>query len=103
MTEHKHAEVLRAIADGKKVQWKTKDKSDKAWITFRIDTAVNPITHEQLDWRVKPEPKHDVVRYFCLYPNGISNAGAIRGSHHNLRCVFADDGLVTLKSAEVLV
>ena len=100
MTEHKHAEVLRAIADGKKVQCRASVTSD--WEDITSDECFNPISSPHCMWRVKPKPKPDVVRYFCLYPNGISNADTIRGSYHNLRCVFSDNGLATLKSAEVL-
>jgi hypothetical protein len=57
---HKHAEVLRAIADGKEVQFKS--SSGNEWITANIESSVtNPFTYDYLEWRVKP--KH-VVRYF---------------------------------------
>jgi len=59
MTEHKHAAVLRAIADGKVVQWQS--MADQGWNDQH--GAINPFIDHHLEWRVKPEPKPDVVRY----------------------------------------
>jgi len=61
MKEHKHAEVLRAIADGKEVQFRNGNTGWKD-AEFRPYT---PLHHEGRDfeWRVKPEPKPD----YCLY------------------------------------
>lgn len=55
---HKHAEVLRAIADGKKVQHNAFMRSSD-W--YGASKHCNPISHPELEWRVKPEPKPDVV------------------------------------------
>ena len=61
MTEHKHAEVLRAIADGKTVQVQvmtTKESSD-----FWVDISTRPcvcLYHEQT-YRIKPEEQHETV------------------------------------------
>ena len=58
MTEHKHAKVLRAIADGEEVEWKM--IGDDTW---RTDCHYNPISQPLLDWRVKPKPPIvDVIR-----------------------------------------
>lgn len=55
MAEHKHAEVLRAIADGKEVQCKYKDERD--WEDYNEDLHASPLDcTELLEWRVKPEP-----------------------------------------------
>lgn len=55
MKEHKHAEVLRAIADGKKVEFKL---AEGHWVS---PTTSNPIEHDYLGWRIKPEPKSPIV------------------------------------------
>lgn len=60
MAEHKHAAVLRAIADGKAVEYRPGNKWEEPM-------AVNPITHPNYEWRIKPEPKPDVVRYINAY------------------------------------
>jgi hypothetical protein len=56
--EHKHAEVLRAIADGKKVEW-----FDEVICVWEImeDDVVNPISSPHYQWRIKPEKQ--VLRY----------------------------------------
>ena len=66
MAEHKHAAVLRAIADGKDVQLRTALQG--VWIDFDVDSHINPITSGiNAEWRIKPEPKPDVVRYHNSY------------------------------------
>ena len=70
---HRHADILLAIAEGKQVQFHF--RSDLGWVDFDPDTHVNPITTGyDYSWRVKPEPKPDVVRYFGVSSNvGYSN------------------------------
>ena len=58
VTPHKHAEILRAIADGKEVEWF--DFRNNEWFPLAYNGR-NPITIEHLDWRIKPENK--VLRY----------------------------------------
>jgi hypothetical protein len=60
MKEHKHAEVLRAIADGKEVEYWYKGE-------WRQDSSTNPITNGHLEWRIKPEPKPPIVRDENIY------------------------------------
>lgn len=59
-TPHRHAEVLRAIADGKEVEWQ-KETCIGCW--HEMDSAYNPIDDWELKWRVKPEPKPDYFLY----------------------------------------
>ena len=69
MAEHKHAVVLRAIADGKAVQLRTALQG--VWIDFDVDSHINPITSGiNAEWRIKPEPKPDVVRYCPVNTSG---------------------------------
>ena len=61
MTEHKHAEVLRAIADGKTVQVLVLTGSDKG--DFWVDIATRPsisMYHEKT-YRIKPEEQHETI------------------------------------------
>lgn len=67
-TPHKHADVLRAIADGKEVQFK--HRISHAWVT---PEHVNPISNPEVEWRIKPERKPDVVGYVCVNNNTESN------------------------------
>lgn len=57
-TPHKHAEVLRAIADGKEVQYQC--QGEENWKDAK-NPFNNPITYPEYDWRVKPEPKPDFL------------------------------------------
>lgn len=68
MKEHKHAEVLRAIADGKEVQF-----FNECWHTFNQDYHASPLSNpgEIRAWRVKPEPKPD----YCFYAGYNNNYG----------------------------
>ena len=91
MAEHKHAAVLRAIADGKKVEYYADGGGWSApW-------SQNPISHEHLEWRIKPEPKPDVVLYRAL-----GKAGDCRPFEGANICLTFDGETGKLKSAEVL-
>jgi hypothetical protein len=55
MKPHKHADVLRAIADGREVQVYVND----VWIDVGEDalyTRFDPFCNRAYKWRVKPEP-----------------------------------------------
>jgi len=60
-TLHKHAEILRAIADGKKVEC----KMHGIWYTYTYDKidreVISPLTHPDYEWRIVPEKK--VLQY----------------------------------------
>jgi hypothetical protein len=49
MTPHKHAELIKAWADGAYVQWY--DESSQTW----IDAHESPSFDKQKEWRIKPE------------------------------------------------
>jgi hypothetical protein len=57
--EHKHAEILRAIADGKEVEGNFIDFGSDVWTPASND--YNPLTHPSCKWRIKPEKQ--VLRY----------------------------------------
>lgn len=67
-TPHKHAEVLRAIADGKTVQFLS---PNGVWRDAEFK-PYTPIHHEgvNFEWRIKPEPKPDSVQYMNVYKTG---------------------------------
>ena len=56
MTEHKWAEALRAIADGREVEW---SGSQGKWFP---PNGYNPIDHPQLNWRVAPPAWQEALR-----------------------------------------
>ena len=98
-TPHKHADVLRAVADGRAVQFMS--EATDCWADYTDKINITPMTHARFQWRIKPEPKPDVV---C-----VGRAGANAWSFHtggdgkpNLRLVFDGEDWSKLKSAEVL-
>ena len=63
MTEHRHAAVLRAIADGREVQFE--DPLAKVlWINASMLglNSVTPLTHPHLNWRVAPLAWQEALR-----------------------------------------
>lgn len=64
-TPHKHAEILRAIADGKVVQYQTPTVG--VWTDFQPDIQGFPTNNCYLAWRIKPE---EVVDYTVVLPDG---------------------------------
>ncbi len=106
MAEHKHAAVLRAIADGKDVQLRTALQG--VWIDFDVDSHINPITSGiNAEWRIKPEPKPDSVHIsrIALRPtsNGPQTALVNLFDTDGGKVQYTFDGETgKLKSAEVL-
>lgn len=98
-TPHKHAELIKAWADGADIE--VKGPLDKEWYPSKPDW------HDELEYRIKPEPKPDVVLYANAYPHlmhqteSISRDFAGGGSKGVIKYAF-DGETGALKSAEVL-
>jgi len=67
MAEHKHAAVLRAIADKGIESVEYLGVSGRWLVSYG---NMNPITCPEREWRIKPEPKPDVVRYWPVNTTG---------------------------------
>lgn len=59
---HKHAEVLKAIIEGKEVEWSSNNID---WSPYNYGSIFNPLCRDYLEWRVKKEPVIK-VKYFKL-------------------------------------
>lgn len=59
-TPHKHAEVIKAWADGATIQVRDPSDAEDTW----EDTDQSQ-WFEDWEYRIKPEPKPDVVRYLA--------------------------------------
>lgn len=63
-TPHKHAALIKAWADGAEIQWRESFLDDGEW-----RATLFPSWEPDLEYRIKPEPKPDIVRYakasFC--------------------------------------
>ena len=94
--KHKHAEFIHAWADGAKIQWRD-PKDDERWSDIRI-----PNWLEDCEYRIKPEPKPDVVVEYGFEVYGIAlHSDKNSLIPKNLRLTF-DGETGKLKSAEVL-
>jgi hypothetical protein len=86
---HKHADLIKAWADGAEIQ--TYDGIEDVW----VDIIGNPAwTSER--YRIKPEPKPDVVQFWCASCEPLK-----RPLDNNLKLTF-DGETGQLKSAEVI-
>lgn len=89
---HKHAELIKAWADGAEIQ--TKPFPEPVWYN------VNPPEwHEDREYRIKPKP--DVIRYGVVADNRYSSLTLARCACDNVKFIF-DGETGALKAAEVL-
>ncbi len=89
-TPHKHAVLIKAWADGADIQYR---KQGEYWVT---DDEMG--WYEDYQYRIKPEPKPDVVRNFEIRTDG---SVWLNTSGRNIRLTF-DGEMGKLKSAEVI-
>ena len=98
MKPHKHAEIIKAWADGAEIQVRISSSSE--W-----QDAVNPYWAEHYEYRIKPEPKPDLVYYGVFEMNGKTVIGSfftkLYEKGDELKLTF-DGETGQLKSAEVL-
>lgn len=98
--KHKHAEFIHAWADGKMIQMSI---DGRKWIDI-TSPAWAWDTHEQVEYRIKPEPKPDIVRNVVVEatsPLWIKVYESGKFLPPNLRLHF-DGETGKLKSAEVI-
>ena len=79
-TPHKHAEVIKAWADGKPVEWR--EASMLSW-----QLIANPGFVKDYEYRIKPE---EVVDYALVYENGVV-AGQFYPSTNDV-CMYSGAG-----------
>ena len=96
-TPHKHAEVIKAWADGAEIEYFNTYYG--CWMAMKTQ----PLWDEGEKYRIKPEPKPDVIeKYFA---SGYTKYGCVRVAEHwereNLKLTF-DGETGKLKAAEVI-
>ena len=93
MKPRKHAELIKAWADGAEIEWEYEGE----W----FDAVGNPEWQTNVKYRIKPEPKPDIycMEYFYLSDDG--DWMSTNCSPANLKLTF-DGETNKLKSAEVL-
>ena len=100
MKPHKHAELIKAWADGATIQWvgAVKHGGEKVWMDIE-----NP-DWESEEYRIKPEPKPDVVLYAhaCFDKRYVFAANEYQDEGFDNLVLTFDGETGELKSAEVL-
>lgn len=97
---HVHAECIKAWADGIKVQFKL--NGDIVWNDLDNSGWCN--WSEKTEYRIKPEPKPDVIHYgMAVAGNPCTTFCSERhyANYHNLKLTF-DGETDKLKKAEVI-
>ena len=88
--KHIHADLIHAWADGAQIEWKNRNGQ---WHDMG-----EPLWSEKHEYRIKPEPNPDIVRYLEVH-HRITDS--VQGPYHNVKVTF-DGETGDLKSAEVL-
>ena len=102
MTPHKHAELIKAWADGAEIEQQVPNRLGGlgGWQPFNGDWEKLPAYYE---YRIKPNPKPDVVEQYVAKKD--SKYGCVRIAEHwekeNLKLTF-DGETGKLKAAKVL-
>ena len=93
MKPHKHSELIKEWADGAEIEYFS--PTSEKW----VEVGMSPAWSNNFEYRIKPEPKYDVV-----VPYFVNKLGSIRNpSRHDANVFFTFDGETgELKSAEVL-
>ena len=91
---HKHAELIKAWADGAEVEYWS--ESYKEW-----SVEPYPNWYDTSTYRIKPEPKPDVVRYGHIMDNRYGSLTLEALLTSNIKFIF-DGETGALKGAEVL-
>lgn len=96
MKPHKHADLIKAWADGAEIQWYDDTPKEHRW----KDCPEWFIWNERYDFRIKPEPKPDFVDLHYVEWRG-EGTWFRKDLLSNLKLTF-DGETGKLKSAEVL-
>jgi hypothetical protein len=96
MKPHKHAELIKQWADGAEIEYKV---HNGGWVALE-----HPSWDDHNEYRIKPEPKPDVVKHFFVESHfwaGIRLSEASQLDTPVLSITF-DGETGKLKSAEVI-
>ena len=93
-TPHKHAELIKAWADGHEIQV-------KLLRTNRWEETPDPSWNYEYEYRIKPEPKPDTVSFLHLCKGSVGLVVSTCFTVNNLKITW-DGETGKLKSAEVI-
>lgn len=98
MKPHKHAELIKAWADGAEIQYLY--DPNQGW-----QNCNQPTWYENFEYRIKPQPNPDVV-YYGIFGNfgaySIDGCFTKERAHSDQIKIIFDGETGKLKSAEVL-
>ena len=95
---HKHADLIHAWAEGAEIEMKSRISGN--WLP--LDGLGIMEWNKDTEYRIKPEPKTDVVRFWEAKSEGVSVCGSKDGcAKDNLKLTF-DGETGKLKSAEAI-
>ena len=93
-TKHKHYDVIVAWAAGKKIEYFSN-------IDYKWRDSSQPSWYEHYEYRIKPEPKPDIVNYIQATKDSIRTSGPHQCLGSNLKVIF-DGETGKLKSVEMI-
>lgn len=93
---HKHADLIIAWANGAEIE-----KFNVVSQRWESPYGLNPAWNDEVQYRIKPEPKPDVFEYCHCGHDSLGLTFTQRMHPHNLQLTF-DGETGKLKSAEVL-
>jgi hypothetical protein len=99
MKPHKHAELIKAWADGAEIEC----RDCRVWYH-----AKDPRWQEDMEYRIKSESKPDIVKSFILEANPVLGlrlneiSGFQKQPHEDWIRILFDGETAKMKSAEVL-
>ena len=92
--KHKHAELIKAWADGAQIQWLD---SNCDWCNI----ACTPSWSIETTYRIKPDPKPDFCTYSTITFGNTGQQSTMQYGSDNVKFTY-DGETRKLKSAEVL-
>ena len=98
MKPHKHAELIKAWADGAEIEYRI--YSVDSWTDWKDCVEPTWITDWDFEYRIKPEQKPDEVHFYQALFDDL-DAHRVNADYANLKLTF-DGETGELKSAEVL-
>jgi hypothetical protein len=101
MKPHKHAELIKAWADGAEIESKPQFADDEEW---RSDHCPRWYSLG-VDYRIKPKPQPDFYMYACIDFDGMELLDSeLSSSLHNVKLTFDGNAENSwkLKDVEVL-
>lgn len=93
MTPHPHAEIIKAWADGHKIQFRT--ASDAEWLD--VQNHSTPAFNTFQEYRVKPTPQFVTQEYHVYLPESTFVPVFVPEYPANIRLIFEGSKLIDVE------